>query len=128
LKHPDNYDDAHANLLYDFLDLIVERQNAKSARLLELILDFSPYNIEGIEGSEKQKRSLVEHLALEIRRNNCPQYAFLIKATEQYIDAAALRYLAESGQTVGRNSNTPWPVIFEDKKENDRPYIAFWYQ
>jgi hypothetical protein len=81
----------------DFINLVIFHKSAKSARLLEKILEFSPYKFAGVGGIldlEEQTRRLYKRIAIGIRENPAPYYNRLLPITKKYLnqrDLADLR-------------------------------------
>jgi uncharacterized HAD superfamily protein len=75
--------------IHDFVDLIIEHKSAKSARMIEMILEHSPFNNWGVGGVQnilKRTESINSQIAEGIRANPSPHYDRLLKMTEKYID------------------------------------------
>ena len=79
----------------DFIDLVIDHRSARSARLLEKMLEYSPYHLGGVGGLDRIKYQLEErmyrHIALSIRIKLSPYYAGLMKKTEKYLTEHDLR-------------------------------------
>lgn len=73
--------------LRDFITLVIDHKSLKSVRLLEKILENSPYNWwgdGGLDGIKFKTKELYWHIARGIRENPSPIYDDLIQKTEKY--------------------------------------------
>jgi hypothetical protein len=117
----------------EFLALVIEHKSAKSARLLERFLEQSPFESfafrsMGIQQLQRCTEWLYQAIALGIRENACSYYAKLLPRTAKHLKKESQRVGSEPYPEVSYRKLDGPAEETADKKENDKPYVASWYQ
>jgi len=107
---------------------VIDHRSARSARLLEKMLEYSPYHLGGVGGFDRIKYQLEErmyrHIALSIRIKLPPYYTGLMKKTEKFLTENDLRKIADHKKNPDLEK---WDSS-EEHPKNTKPFIAYWAQ